>query len=161
MSLDVDRITKSVGAVTAVFAMIGGGYTASDKLGLFRKPILEWSADHFSITDGPADGEFAVVAARRKIRDDCSVEQFYLEVRDARYIVHKANPSIAKFSGPATDKVDKFGYTITIEEPQKVAAGRATLLAHIRYKCPEGEVLINYPDHANLTFNVTKPGAKR
>lgn len=156
MSLDIDRITKSVGAVTAVFAMIGGGYTASDKLGLFRKPILEWSAEHFSITDGPAGSDFAVVAARRKIRDDCSVEQFRLEVRDSRYIVHKANPSIATFSGPATDKVDKFGYTITIEEPNKVAPGRATLLARIRYKCSEGEVLISYPDHANLTFNITK-----
>ena len=106
MSLDVDRITKSVGAVTAVFAMIGGGYTASDKLGLFRKPILEWSAEHFSITDGPASGEFAVVAARRKIRDDCSVEQFRLEVRDSRYIVHKATDVTAfmrhQRQGPAS-----------------------------------------------------------
>lgn len=152
--LDIDRTTKSIGAVTALFAMIGGGYTATDKLGLFRKPVLEWSPSHFSIEGGPADGEFAVVAARRKIRDDCSVEQFYLEVRDARYIVHKANPSIAKFSGPATDKIDKFGYTITLENPSRVSSGRATLLAHIRYKCPEGEVLINYPDHPNLTFEI-------
>lgn len=156
MSLDVDRVTKSVGAVTALFAMVGSGYTASEKIGLFRKPILEWSADHFSITDGPADGEFAVVVARRKIRDDCSVEQFHLEVRDSRYIVHKADPSIATFSGPANDKVDKFGYAITIENPGKVALGRATLLARIKYKCPEGEILISYPDHANLTFNITK-----
>jgi hypothetical protein len=156
MSLDVDRITKSVGAVTAVFAMIGGGYTASDKLGLFRKPILEWAPEHFNITDGPAGGEFAVVVARIKNRDDCSVEQFYLEVRDARYIVHKATPSIAKFSGPASEKIDKFGYTITLEDPARVSPGRATLLAHIKYKCPEGEVLMNYPDHANLTFNITK-----
>jgi hypothetical protein len=154
MSLDVDRTTKLIGAVTALFAMVGGGYTATDKLGLFRKPILEWSPEYFSITDGPANSEFAVVAARKKIRDDCSVEQFYLEVRDARYIVHQANPSIAKFSGPATDKIDKFGYTITLETPSKVSPGRATLLAHIRYKCPEGEVLINYPDHANLTFEI-------
>lgn len=156
MSLDIDRITKSVGAVTAVFAMIGGGYTATDKLGLFRKPILEWSPEHFSITDGPAAGDFSVVAARRKIRDDCSVEQFRLEVRDSRYIVHKANPSIATFSGPANEKVDKFGYAITIDNPEKVAVGRATLIARIKYKCPEGEVLISYPDHANLTFNITK-----
>jgi hypothetical protein len=154
MSLDVDRTTKLIGAVTALFAMVGGGYTATDKLGLFRKPILEWSPEYFSITDGPANSEFAVVAARKKIRDDCSVEQFYLEVRDSRYIVHQANPSIAKFSGPATDKIDKFGYTITLENPSKVSPGRATLLAHIRYKCPEGEVLINYPDHANLTFEI-------
>lgn len=152
--LDIDRTTKSIGAITALFAMVGGGYTATDKLGLFRKPILEWSAEHFQITNGPANGEFAVIAARRKIRDDCSVEQFYLEVRDARYIVHKANPSIAKFSGPATDKIDKFGYTITIENPLRVSTGRATLLAHIRYKCPEGEILINYPDHDNLTFEI-------
>lgn len=156
MGLDIDRITKSVGAVSAVFAMVGGGYSAVDKLGFFRKPVLEWSPEHFSITDGPANGDFSVVAARRKIRDDCSVEQFRLEVRDARYIVHKADPSIATFSGPATDKVDKFGYAITIENPDRVAVGRATLMARIRYKCPEGEVLISYPDHANLTFNITK-----
>ena len=56
MSLDVDRTTKLLGAVTAFLAMIGGGYTATDKLGLFKKPILEWSAEHFSITHGPADG---------------------------------------------------------------------------------------------------------
>ena len=154
MSIEIEKATKAIGAVTALFAMIGGGYTATDKLGLFRKPILEWSADHFSIEGGPANGEFAVIAARRKIRDDCSVEQFYLEVRDARYIVHKATPSIAKFSGPATEKKDKFGYTIKIDDANKVAPGRATLLAHIRYKCPEGEVLMNYPDHANLTFEV-------
>jgi len=77
-------------------------------------------------------------------------------VRDSRYIVHKANPSIATFSGPANEKVDKFGYAITIDNPEKVAVGRATLLARIKYKCPEGEVLISYPDHANLTFNITK-----
>ena len=154
MSIEIEKATKAIGAATALFAMIGGGYTATDKLGLFRKPILEWSAEHFSIESGPANGEFAVIAARRKIRDDCSVEQFYLEVRDARYIVHKATPSIAKFSGPATDKIDKFGYTIKIDEANKVSPGRATLLAHIRYKCPEGEVLMNYPDHANLTFEV-------
>jgi len=154
MSLDVDRTTKLIGAVTALLAMIGGGYTVIDKVGAFKKPILEWSAEHFSITGGPADGEFAVVAARKKIRDDCSVEQFYLEVRDAKYMVHKATPSIARFSGPATDKIERLGYMITLENPSKVSPGRATLLAHIRYKCPEGEVLINYPDHANLTFEI-------
>lgn len=156
MTLDADRITKSVGAVTAVFAMVGGGYTVTDKLGVFQKPILEWSAEHFSITDGPASEEFYVVAARRKIRDDCSVENFHLEVRDSRHMVHQATPSIAKFSGPATDKIDKFGYAITIDNPGRVSAGRATLMARIRYKCPEGEILMNYPDHANLTFTITK-----
>ena len=154
MNFDVDRTTKSIGAVTALFAMVGGGYTATDKMGLFKKSILEWSPTHFSIEGGPANGQFSVIAARRKIRDDCSVEQFHLEVRDARYIVHKATPSIAKFSGPATDKIDKFGYTISIDDPAKVHPGRATLLAHIRYKCPEGEVLMNYPNHENLTFEV-------
>lgn len=154
MNFDVDRTTKSIGVVTAFFAMIGGGYTITDKTGIFKKPVLEWSPTHFSIEGGPANGQFAVIAARRKIRDDCSVEQFHLEVRDAKYIVHKATPSIAKFSGPATDKIDKFGYTISIDDPARVHQGRATLLAHIRYKCPEGEVLINYPDHANLTFEI-------
>ena len=57
---------------------------------------------------------------------------------------------------PANDKVDKFGYKITIEKhhQSKVAKGEATLLAHIDYKCPEGEVVVNYPDHQNLRFNI-------
>lgn len=154
--MDIERITKSVGAVTAIFAMVGGGYTVSDRLGLFRKPILEWAPEYFSITDGPADGEFVVVAARRKIRDECSVDDFTLEVRDSRYIVHKAEPSITKFSGPATDKIDKFGYTLRIKDPDSVSEGQATLVARIKYKCPEGEVLITYPDHEKLTFNITQ-----
>jgi hypothetical protein len=154
--MDIERITKSVGAVTAIFAMVGGGYTVSDKMGLFRKSILEWAPEYFSITDGPANGEFFVVAARRKIRDDCSVEDFTLEVRDARFIMHKAEPSIAKFSGPATDKIDKFGYTLRIRDPGAVSEGRATLVARIKYKCPEGETLITYPDHERLTFSITK-----
>lgn len=156
MPVDLERITKSVGAVTAVFAMVGGGYTAGDKLGLFRKPILEWAPEHFNISNGPANGEFFVVAARRKIRDDCSVEDFSLEVRDSRYIMHKADPSIVKFSGPATDKIDKFGYTLRIRDPETVSEGAATLVARIRYKCPEGETIITYPDHEKLTFNITK-----
>jgi len=152
--IDVENITKGIGVVTAAFALIGGGYTLFGKFE--DKSILEWSPEHFEISDGPVDGEFKVVVAREKIRDDCSVEGFRLEVRDSEYVVHPAKPSIAKFSGPANDKVDKFGYKITIEKhhQSKVAKGEATLLAHIDYKCPEGEVVVNYPDHQNLRFNI-------
>jgi len=153
--IDVENITKGIGAITAVFALVGGGYTLYDKLG-FDDPILTWAPEHFSITSGPVNGEFKVVVAREKLRDDCSVEGFRLEIRDSEYVVHPAKPSIAKFSGPANDKVDKFGYKITIEKhhQSKVAKGEATLLAHIDYKCPEGEVVVNYPDHQNLSFNI-------
>ena len=74
------------------------------------------------------------------------------------YASHQKNctRSIAKFSGPANDKVDKFGYKITIDShhQEKVSKGEATLLAHIDYKCPEGDVVVNYPDHENLKFRI-------
>lgn len=154
--IDADEIKKWLGVLTASFAVIGGGYTAVEKTNWFKQPILTWAPEHFSISSGPATGEFRVIVAREKHRDDCSVEGFKLEVRDSNMIMHTAKPSIAKFSGPATEKVDKFGYTIAIDNPDKVAAGTATLLAHIDYKCPEGAVIVNYPDHANLRFEVTK-----
>ena len=152
--IDTDSITKPIAAVTAVMAMIGGGYTLYDKIKLPPKDILRWDAEHFSISNGPASGSFKVIVARQKIRDDCTVEDFGLEVRDADYIVHKAMPSVAKFSGPASPTVDKFGYTMTIEVPESVAVGSAKLIARITYKCPEGNVVIAYHDYKNLSFNV-------
>ena len=152
--IDTDAITKPVAVVTAVMAMIGGGYSLYDKFKLPLKDILKWDAEHFSITSGPASGSFKVVVARQKIRDDCTVEDFSLEVRDSDYIVHKALPSVAKFSGPASPTVDKFGYTMTVETPDGVAPGGAKLIARIMYKCPEGNVVIAYPDHKNLTFTI-------
>jgi hypothetical protein len=156
---DPDKITKTIGIGTAAIAFIGGGYSLSDKIGFFKKPILEWAPEYFSISNGPANSEFHVVVARKKYRDDCSVEDFYLEVRDSGYNVHKATPSIAKFSGPAGPDIDKFAYGITIQPSGAIATGTATLLAHIKYKCPEGETVINYPKHKNLTFEITKSGA--
>jgi hypothetical protein len=155
--IDADSITKPVAAITAIMAMIGGGFALYDKVKLPPKDILKWDAEHFSITSGPASGEFKVVVARQKIRDDCTVEDFSLEVRDADYMVHKAVPSVAKFSGPASPTVDKFGYTMTIEAPEKVVMGAAKLIARIMYKCPEGLVVISYPDHKNLNFNIQSP----
>jgi hypothetical protein len=152
--IDTDSITKPIAAVTAVMAMIGGGYSLYDKIKLPPKDILKWDAEHFSISDGHASGMFKVVVARQKIRDDCTVEDFTLEVRDSDYMVHRANPSVAKFSGPASPTVDKFGYTITIDKPEDVTLGAAKLIARITYKCPEGNVVIAYPDHKNLTFNI-------
>lgn len=152
--VDTDSITKPIAVVTAFMAMIGGGYSLYEKVRLPPKDVLRWDADHFSISNGPASGSFRVVVARQKIRDDCTVEDFSLEVRDADYMVHKALPSVAKFSGPASPTVDKFGYTMTIEDPSKVTFGSAKLIARIMYKCPEGNVVIAYPDHKNLTFNI-------
>lgn len=151
---DTEAITKPIAVVTAVMTMVGGGYSLYDKIKLPPKDILKWEAEHFSISNSHASGAFKVVVARQKIRDDCTVEEFGLEVRDSDYIVHKAKPSIAKFSGPATPTVDKFGYTITLEDPDSVAVGPAKLFARIVYKCPEGSVVISYPDHKNLSFNI-------
>jgi len=156
ISFDVENITKGIGVVTASFAMIGGGYTMWDKLS--SKDILTWAPEHFEVSDGPRDGTFDVIVAREKHRDDCKVEGFKLEVKDSKYMVHTATPSIAKFSGPASDKIDKFGYSFTIDEEHQhmIPEGEATLLVHIDYMCPEGRVVVNYPNHENLRFNITK-----
>lgn len=151
----MDKTSNAVGMITAVFALIGGGYAAWDQIrgGLEDKAILRWAPEHFEISDGPADGEFQVFVARQKLRDDCKVEAFDLEVRDSSFNIHPATPSIAKFSGPAGPNEEKFGYKFTIVGGN-AAKGKATLLAHITYRCPEGEVMVNYPNHENLTFNI-------
>ena len=155
-SFDVENITKGIGIVTASLAMIGGVYTLYDKFGI-EDPILTWAPEYFEISDAPANGNFDVVVAREKHRDDCKVTGFTLEVKDSKYIVHTAKPSIAKFSGPASEKIDKFGFSFSITEEHQgmVVPGIATLLARIDYDCPEGPVIVNYPDHENLKFNIT------
>lgn len=154
LSFDVENITKGIGVVTATFALIGGGYTLWDKLE--SKDILTWAPEHFQVSDAPINGSFDVIVAREKHRDDCKVTGFRLEVKDSKYHVHKAIPSIAKFSGPASDKIDKFGFSFTIDQEHKdmIKPGEAILLAHIDYECPEGPVVVNYPNHANLKFNI-------
>ena len=152
--MEYDSITKPIAVATAVMSAVGGGYALVEKFGWTKKDILKWDAEHFQISNGPAYEPFRVIVARQKIRDDCLVEDFSLEVRDANYIVHRATPSVVKFSGPASHNVDKLGYTMAIENPEKVAVGEAKLLARITYKCPEGNIIISYPDHKNLMFRV-------
>jgi hypothetical protein len=151
-------VAKTISAVAASVAALGGSYTLADKFGWFDKPVLNWSPEHFEISDGAVSGDFKVVVARQKLRDDCEVTNFKIEIKDSDYVVHPAIPSIATFSGPATPTVDKFGYKFTFssEVQKKIAAGEATLMAHIKYKCPEREVVVNYPNHKNLKFNIKK-----
>jgi hypothetical protein len=155
MELTLETITKGIGAITASLALAGGGYSLWDKMKT-PEPILTWHGEYFKIQSGPANGEFAVVVAREKHRDDCEVKEFKLEVKDSEFQVHTAKSSVSVFSGPASNKVDKFGYRITLADPARVAPGTATLMANIKYKCPEGEVIVNYPDHPNLTFDITR-----
>ena len=155
MELNLETITKSIGAVTASLALAGGGYSLWDKLKPVQ-PILTWHGQYFKITSGAAGGEFAVIVAREKHRDDCEVKEFKLEVKDAEFQVHTAKSSVSVFSGPASNKIDKFGYRITLADPTRVAHGTATLMANIKYRCPEGEIIVNYPDHPNLTFTITR-----
>ena len=155
-SFDLENITKGIGVITASLALVGGGYTLWDKLE--SKDILTWAPEHFEISDGPRDGTFDAFVAREKHRDDCSVEGFTLEVKDNKYMVHTASPGLSKFSGPASDKIDKFGFTFTIDEEHQhmLPTGTATLLARIDYECPEGPVVVSYPDHENLQFEITE-----
>ena len=151
---DIENITKGIGVVTASLAMLGGGYTLWDKLE--NKDILTWAPEYFEISDGPVDGIFDVIVAREKHRDDCSVEGFTLEIKDNKFMVHGATPGMTTFSGPASDKIDKFGFTFTIDDDHRsmISPGTATLMARINYNCPEGSVIVSYPDHENLEFNI-------
>jgi len=67
-------------------------------------------------------------------------------------MVHEAVPSNAKFSGPASPEIDTFTYTLIVKS--EMQPGKATLLATIKYKCPEGERTVSYPKHKNLSFNL-------
>ena len=150
-SFDVENITKGVGVITATLAMLGGGYTLWDKLE--NKDILTWAPEYFNIA--PYEGAYKVTVAREKHRDDCTVTDFTLTVRDSENIIHKASSSIGKFMGPASDTVDTFAFKMQIESTETVAPGTAMLIAYIDYACPEGNVAVTYPKHKNLTFNIT------
>lgn len=156
--MEIPKLTPVVQFCTAAFALAVGGYTAGDKFGWWstEKPILEWAPEHFKIADTKIGQPVSVTVARIKKRDDCSVESFTPTVRDAAGMMHDATPSISKFTGPAGPEVDTFAYQLTLSAKEKVAPGKATLTAIIKYKCPEGERVVTYPRHANLTFTLEK-----
>jgi hypothetical protein len=149
---NIEKTTKVIAAAAASISVVGGGWTLTEKSGLFHKEILEWAPEHFNISNGRADGGFRVVAARRKARDDCTVEDFRIGIIDQDGVAHEAKPSFSRVSVPASDKVHRFGYRISLMTPDEVAPGKAQLVAQIRYKCPEGDKTISYPTHDNLTF---------
>lgn len=144
---------KAIGAVAASIAALGGGYTLFDKFGWLDNQIIEWAPEHFRIADARVNEPIVVTVARIKKRDDCSVESFVPAIRDGKGVVHEATSSNPKFSGPAGPEVDTFTYSLTLKETP--AAGKATLLATIKYKCPEGDRVVTYPRHKNLTFNLS------
>jgi len=149
---NIEKTTKLIAAAAASLSVVGGGWTLSEKFGFFDKEVLEWAPEHFAVSNGRADGGFRVVAARRKARDDCTVEDFRIGIVDQDGVAHEAKPSFSRVSIPASDTVQRFGYRISLMTPDEVAPGKAQLVAQIRYKCPEGEKTIAYPTHDNLTF---------
>lgn len=150
--MELPKLTPVVQFATASFALAVGGYTAGEKFGWFRSDIITWTPEHFRIADAKIGGPITVTVARIKRRDDCAVEGFNVTVRDGSGVVHEATPSMTRFTGPAGPEIDTFTYTLTLSSQQNVNPGRATLLATIRYKCPEGERVVMYPRHPNLTF---------
>ena len=154
--MELPKLTPVVQFATATFALAVGGYTAGDKFGWWssEKPIIQWTPEHFKIAPAKIGEPVTVTVARIKKRDDCSVESFSPTVRDASGMVHEAMPSMSKFTGPAGPEIDTFTYQLKISDKDKVAPGKATLLATIKYKCPEGERTVTYPRHANLTFEL-------
>lgn len=150
--MDLPKLTPIVQFVTASFALAVGGYTAGERFGWFKNEIITWVPDHFKITDTKIGQPVTVTVARIKRRDDCSVEAFNVTVRDGAGVVHEATPSMTRFTGPAGPEVDTFTYTLDVSDKETMSVGRATLLATIKYKCPEGERVVTYPRHQNLTF---------
>jgi hypothetical protein len=146
-------VAKTISAIAASVAAIGGGYTLADKFGWFDRAILEWAPEHFKIVADEGK-PIVVTVARIKKRDDCSVENFTPNIRDAAGMVHEATTTASKFSGPASPEIDTFTYELTMVRKEKIASGRATLLATIKYKCPEGERVVQYPRHKNLNFDL-------
>lgn len=150
--MELPKITPVVQFATATFALAVGGYTAGEKFGWFRNEIITWAPEHFRIADTKIGEPITVTVARIKRRDDCAVEGFNVTVRDGAGVVHEATPSMTRFTGPAGPEIDTFTYTLTLTSSDRVSPGRATLLATIRYRCPEGERVVTYPRHSNLSF---------
>lgn len=144
-------LAKVIASVAAGVAAIGGGYTLVDKFGLLDHQIIEWAPEHFKIVANKNE-PITVTVARIKKRDDCSVEGFTPAIRDSSGMVYEAVPSATKFSGPASHEIDTFTYQLAV--PEKVKNGMATLIATIKYKCPEGERIVQYPKHSNLNFRI-------
>lgn len=149
-------VAKTISAVAAGVAALGGGYTLADKFGWFDRAIIEWAPEHFKIQTTKIGQPVNVTVARIKKRDDCSVEAFTPTVRDASGMMHEAMPSTSKFTGPAGNQVDTFTYQLTVSDKEPIAPGKATLTAIIKYKCPEGERVVTYPRHENLSFVLEK-----
>lgn len=150
--MELPKLTPVVQFATASFALAVGGYTAGEKFGWFKNEIITWTPEHFRIVDAKIGAPITVTVARIKRRDDCSVEGFNVTVRDGAGMVHESQPSMSRFTGPAGPEIDTFTYQLTLSDKETVAPGRATLLATIKYKCPEGERTVTYPRHPNLTF---------
>lgn len=156
--MELPKLTPVVQFCTAAFALAVGSFTAGDKFGWWsaEKPILEWAPEHFKIANTTIGKPINVTVARIKLRDDCSVEGFTPTVRDITGLVHEATPSMSKFTGPASKEVDTFAYQLALSPKEIVTPGKATLLATITYKCPEGQRTVTYPKHENLTFLLEK-----
>lgn len=150
--MELPKITPVVQLLTASFALAVGGYTAGEKFGWFKNEIIAWAPEHFRIEPAKIGQPVKVTVARIKKRDDCSVEGFEVTVRDGAGVIHQAAPSMTRFTGPAGPEIDTFTYLLTLSDKETIHSGKATLLATIKYKCPEGERTVTYPRHPNLTF---------
>jgi hypothetical protein len=154
--MELPKLTPVIQFATASFALAVGGYTAGEKLGWLKNDIIAWTPEHFRIVDTKIGQPVSVTVARIKKRDDCSVENFEVTIRDGAGVIHQAASSMSRFAGPAGPEIDTFTYLLTISDKETIAPGRATLLATIKYKCPEGERTVTYPRHQNLTFLLEK-----
>ena len=92
--MELPKITPVIQFATAAFALAVGGYSAGEKFGWFKNEILVWSPEHFRIESAKIGHPVTVTVARIKKRDDCSVENFEVTVRDGAGVIHQATPSM-------------------------------------------------------------------
>lgn len=141
--------------ISGLVAATAGTYKMLDSFGYnWNRPVLTWAEEYFEITNAPVNGEFRIVVAREKHRDDCEVDGFKISIRDSKLTMFQATPSIASFAGPASDHVDMFAYNFFIQENDyyMIATGPATFIARITYECPEGIQYVDYPE--DLHFEI-------
>jgi len=153
--MQLDNVKTLFAVIASVVTILGGGYTLSDKIGFkWTRPVLTWAPEHFNISNGSIDEPFRAVVAREKHRDDCEVTGFSISVQDSNLELFPATPSNTKFSGPASDTIDKYAYKFYIREQDYdiISTGEATFMGVINYSCPEGTQRIPYPP--NLKFTI-------
>lgn len=155
--MQLDTLKTFFAVIASLVTILGGGYTLFDKIGFkWTRPVLTWHIEDFYIVSGPMDEPFRIVVAREKHRDDCELISFKTDIQDSNLEVYQVTTSSQSFSGPASDKVEKFAFKFYLMEKDynNIAMGKAKFIASLKYSCPEGDQIISYPSDLDFTIYI-------